>query len=292
MQDNAEVNALFASAFLAIATAEVITKSDHDYTIQVSGVAATFNYLFQERNIVYESNVNHRLLRGEGSNRRRLFTETFPLVQKEFLDGNPLKVTLDISGSTDASLHTLSDEFRLTGDKWWKFDPYLDFSLEFSTKTDVAVGVGLNIDFKESLWKPAPLEFDFLPEIPIPYAGYTFPSVVVNAINRMVPGVALTTVAGVAVKVSFSAEIKVDFAFDIGGTFTMSSGRKTVQFGLKGDPTDLETLDATFDLPTDEKPSSTANFDSPDIYDVSGGVTLELFAGVAPQIILDAIGKH
>jgi hypothetical protein len=275
------------SAFLVIQSKAI--SPSNDAQVIVSGVAGSFNDLFQEKKLSYVASQ-------ERCNLAEVPIPIPTIIGTVPPDDFPIKAKIEAKPTviTGILLYKVS---------WFKSwgpleTPWIDIQLECSFQADITAKTTITIDgskipldtpLKDILEKKGEFDFPFS-KIPVPSLALKLPGV--QALKKFLSKI--PDEVGVFVYVPFYLEmkVKVDFAKIFTLTNTASTGKKRFLIGWTGMPPII--LFPTFKVLEDATPtkqeSSIVGLDNFQESE-SLAINVNMFAGLRPSILLDFLGK-
>ena len=267
------------SAFLVIESKAI--SPSNDAQVIVSGVAGSFNDLFQEKKLSYVAS----------QERRNLAEVPIPIPTLFMVLPDldlPIKVELQAKPTviTDISL------YKVTWGKRLGILPYIDIQLECSFQVDITTTTTITIDALTDMKAKIKKEFDTpYSKIPVPYLGLKLPGgqVLSKFLTKIPDEVGLI----IYVPLYLEAKVKVDLARIFKFQDTVSTGKKRFLIGYAGTPGVLgyPTFQVLEDIPPTKQESKFIGADDYKESESSLAVNLDIFAGLRPSIMLDLLGK-
>jgi hypothetical protein len=272
--DTPTSDTLPTSGFLIIDRSELAPDRR---SVAIYGFAGHFNMLFQEKNISYVALNSPVIRRLEAVEREESIT----------VGSDDLKVTLSSKITTTSSIDTVKDVWRIVGDSWWNYDPYIDFMFRFSYETELEVSTLFEMTDTTELFS-FNKEYDFL-EFPV--VGLRLPAPVSTALMKVLPEAIKLKPAiglGVAAPVLLNGEATLNSKLAIESKTLFSSGEKSVVLQVQGRPPG--GLQTSFKMEKDE-PFTHSGVEITPLGDmVTAELEIDFFVGLKPQVKIDGIG--
>eukprot|EP00980_Cylindrotheca_fusiformis_P000605 scaffold154_cov129-Cylindrotheca_fusiformis.AAC.22 len=277
-----------ASGFLAVHSAEMTDIN----IVRVSGDQVTINHLFQERDIVYVTAEERRKLQSKCDSAEEIL---FPY-SRSFLPP-PFEVTLNTTVTVSMGVQRVKDYWRLIGERWWRWDPYIDYEIDLLFGIDATVTATWQLDETSVLYK-LPDRFkerDFVPFFPFPNVGFRLPKKVVSVLEKLLheddkDDFTNALGLGFTMPAVFDTELQSNAKVTLAAGVKASTGCVLGTWTLNGKPDISEPgLGLETDFTISKEPTTLEPI-QPSI-NVVAEYTFTTFAGVKPQIIFDIFGK-
>ncbi|KAL7574518.1 hypothetical protein ACA910_015874 [Epithemia clementina (nom. ined.)] len=281
--DDKDTEPLTPSGFLIIEKSKVVD----DVVVTITGTPVSFNYVFKEKDLLYEE-AEDRTHLFQDEVKLRAFKQEFP--NKE----SPFKVAVKVEPSADIGFKLVREHWKLN-----PFDfPDVDFTIQ--GKMGLKIKITGEITLRDNVEFERNSEFPFVPYLPIPNAGISLPQPLMQALNLVLPSdKQLTTTLGVGVEMPLALNVDTalgdefkyttEVAASFGEEFYKVSVNGPVSGGLSPYKLDFERqpeskgFDFEFDkenLPTNVNPVG-----------FKGDAKFDLFFGFKPKIVIGAAGK-
>lgn len=279
---HSDQNTFQDSAFLVIESKAI--SPSNDAQVVVSGVAGSFNDLFQEKKLSYVAS----------RDRRNLAEVPIP-IPTLFITSPP---DWDLPGNVELrakpTVITGISLYKVTWVKRWGIllVPYIDIQLECSFQADITTTTTITIDALTDMKAKISKEFDTpYSKIPVPYLGLKLPGgeVLSKCLTKIPDEVGLI----IYVPLYIEAKVKVDLARIFRFQDTVSTGKKRFLIGYAGTPGVLgyPTFQVLEDIPPTKQESKFIGADDYKESESSLALNLDMFAGLRPSIMLDLLGK-
>ncbi|CAJ1935096.1 unnamed protein product [Cylindrotheca closterium] len=272
-EDNSLGTPTMPSGFLLVHSAN-LTNID---TVKVLGEGVSINYLFQERNIVYEP---YGIT--EGGERRKLKKQS--KLDKFLRNFAVLGVTfsLEVDPTVVFEAKVLKDYWQLLGEKWYEYDPYIDFELrvqyELGLKLRAKASVAAGVQLQDGV------EIPMVGFIPIPSFGFKLPRLVAKILKKWLPKQEISRSLGLGFEMPFSASVaySAEVGASVSSGLDLSSGEKIYRWALKGKP---PFISPTFETVSNVQASATQI--TPVYEKRDGKFQMSVKVGGKPSMILD-----